>query len=95
MIRRSAERQARTCGPISMWADLLPNDLVTRFWESLVADVDLRVVDAASSGIVITVPREAVRRGDLLVRNPDDSFGSFRLIARRGADAPPAPPATS
>jgi hypothetical protein len=80
MIRRSADRQAEY-----WWSDVLLN------WAERVDALDLAVVDAVSSGIVITVPREAVRRGDLIVRNPDGSFGSFRLIARRPPDPSPQP----
>ena len=74
------------------WPPGRATDLVTLLWEALAERLDLRLVDAASSGLVATVPRDAIRRGDLIVRNPDDSFGSFRLIARRGPQSRPSPP---
>ena len=74
------------------WSPGRSTDLVTLLWEALAERLDLRLVDAVSSGLVATVPREAVRRGDLIVRNPDGSFGSFRLIARRAPQSPPPPP---
>jgi len=79
MIRRSAGSQAAACAEIA-----------TSSWVGSLEARDLAVVAATGSDLVAAVPSAAVRRGDLLVRNPDDSFCAYRLIARSDRDSPPA-----
>ena len=79
MIRRSAGPQAATFAEIA-----------TSSWISSLEARDLAVVAATGSDLVAAVPPATVRRGDLLVRNADDSFWAYRLIARSNLDSPPA-----
>lgn len=79
MIRRSAGPQAVALAEIA-----------TSSWVALLEARDLAVVAATRSELVTAVPPTAVRTGDLLVRNADDSFWSYRLIARSNLDSPPA-----
>jgi len=51
-------------------------------WTSRLAPADLRVVSASGSTVVAAITPGAVRPGDLLVREPDDSFSSYRLVPR-------------
>ena len=79
MIRRSAGSLAVTLAEIA-----------TASWVGSLEARDLAVVAATGSRLVAAVPPTAVRRGDLLVRNADDSFGSYRLISPSNPDSPPA-----
>jgi len=56
-------------------------------WAARLRAHDLAVVAATLSDLVEPVPATAVRSGDLLVRKSDDSFRSYRLIARRRLDS--------
>jgi hypothetical protein len=84
MIRRSAERQATTfpelAGALVRCGGVLPPS-----WEAFVEAMDLRVVAAPASGLVMPIPPAEIRRGDLLVRHADDSVSPHRLIPRRHA----------
>ena len=79
MIRRSAGPQAVTFAEIAVSS-----------WVGRLEAGDLAVVTATRSDLVIAVPPVTVRRGDLLVRNVDDSFRSYRLTARSHVDSPSA-----
>lgn len=61
MLPWSPKRQAEYQLTIAMVGGAA-NAHATQFWEPLFADVDRRVVEAASSGLVTTVPREAVHQ---------------------------------
>jgi hypothetical protein len=56
-------------------------------WAASLAPRDLALVAATSSHLVESVPPTAVRSGDLLVRKADDSFWSYRRIARNRLDS--------
>ena len=81
---RQAERQ-RTIAMIQRSADGQASKLVeiaVSSWATRLAPPDLAVVAAASSNLIQLVPPAALRPGDLLVRNADDSFWSYRLVTR-------------
>ena len=59
-------------------------------WVALLGPRDLAVAAATSSDLVRPISPATVRRGDLLVRNADDSFGSYRLILRSRPNSFPA-----
>ena len=79
MIRRSAGGQALTLA-----------EIVVSSWAAGLEARDLAVVAATGSDLVAAVPPATVRRGDLIVRNADDSFWAYRLMARSHVDSPPA-----
>ena len=59
-------------------------------WVARLAPRDLTLVSATSSNLVRSISPATVCRGDLLVRNADDSFWSYRLIPRSRRDSSPA-----
>jgi hypothetical protein len=75
MIRRSADGQVVT----------LP-ELAVSSWAARLGPRELAAIRATASRLVTAVPPTDVRRGDLLVRNADGSFRSYRLISPRALD---------
>ena len=71
MMRRSAGGHAWTLAEVAVSS-----------WATGLAAPDLAVVAATSSALVTPVAPAAVRPGDLLVRDADDSFWSYRLVTR-------------
>ena len=88
MIRRSADGQTGTLIELAVSA-----------WAARLAPHDLAMIRATASELVTAVPPSEVRCGDLVVRNGDDSFRSFRLISRLtnmgGSGRPPCPPSAA
>jgi hypothetical protein len=74
MLRRSAAHQASTA------------TLASEALREALSALPLGVVDAASSGLVMRIPDDAVRCGDLIVRHADGSVSSLRLVGRRSRD---------
>lgn len=57
-------------------------EIAVSSWATRLAAPDLALVAATSSVLVTPVAPAAVRPGDLLVRNADGSFWSYRLVPR-------------
>jgi hypothetical protein len=57
-------------------------EIAVSTWATDLFAPDLAVVSATSSALVTPVAPAALRPGDLLVRNADDSFWSYRLVTR-------------